>query len=108
MGKQYENLFASFRPGRRSFLGQVIASSVLDSAYLVCIMVLSSRGPCVDGREVIRRLKQDGWYEAGQSGSHKQFKHPTNSGRVTVVHPKRDIPKGTLKSIEKQAGIKLG
>lgn len=62
----------------------------------------------MDSREVIRILKQDGWYEVGQMGSHKQFKHPAKSGRVTVVHPKRDIPKGTLKSIEKQAGIKLG
>ncbi len=62
----------------------------------------------MDSREVIRRLKQDGWYEVGQSGSHKQFKHPAKPGRVTVVHPKRDMPKGTLKSIEKQAGIRLG
>ena len=45
--------------------------------------------------------------EVSQAGSHKQFKHPTKKGRVTVPHPKRDIPIGTLKSIEKQAGIKL-
>jgi predicted RNA binding protein YcfA (HicA-like mRNA interferase family) len=62
----------------------------------------------VDSREVIKRLRQDGWYEVGHAGSHKQFKHPIKSGRVTVVHPKRDIPAGTLKSIEKQAGIKFG
>lgn len=61
----------------------------------------------MDSREVIRRLRKDGWYEVGQSGSHKQFKHPVRKGRVTVVHPKRDIPKGTLKSIEKQSGIKF-
>jgi len=41
-------------------------------------------------------------------GSHKQFKHPTKKERVTVPHPNRNIPIGTLKSIEKQAGIKLG
>ena len=58
-------------------------------------------------REVIRRLLADGWYEVNQVGSHKQFKHPTKSGRVTVPSPSRDIPIGTLKSIEKQAGIKL-
>lgn len=62
----------------------------------------------MDSREVIRRLIQNGWYEVRQSGSHKQFKHPSKPGRVTVVHPKRDIPTGTLKSIERQAGIKLG
>ena len=58
-------------------------------------------------REIIKVLKRDGWYEVAQAGSHKQFKHPTKAGRVTVPHPKRDIPRGTLKSIEKQAGIKL-
>ena len=61
----------------------------------------------MDSREIIRRLKKDGWYEVSQAGSHKQFKHPTKPGRATVPHPKRDIPIGTLKSIEKQAGIKL-
>ena len=61
----------------------------------------------MDSREVIRALTQDGWYEATQAGSHKQFKHSKKKGRVTVPHPKRDIPLGTLKSIEKQAGIKL-
>jgi len=49
----------------------------------------------------------DGWFEVAQVGSHKQFKHPTKPGRVTVPHPKRDIPLGTLRSVEKQAGIRL-
>jgi len=61
----------------------------------------------MDSREVIRALTRDGWYEVNQVGSHKQFKHPTKKGRATVPHPKRDIPLGTLKSIEKQTGIKL-
>ena len=61
----------------------------------------------MDSREIIRRLKKDGWHEVNQVGSHKQFKHPAKPGRATVPHPKRDIPIGTLKSIEKQAGIKL-
>jgi predicted RNA binding protein YcfA (HicA-like mRNA interferase family) len=61
----------------------------------------------MSSREVIRRLLQDGWFEVAQVGSHKQFKHATKAGRVTVPHPKRDIPLGTLKSIEKQAGIAL-
>jgi predicted RNA binding protein YcfA (HicA-like mRNA interferase family) len=61
----------------------------------------------MNSREVIRRLIDAGWFEATQVGSHKQFKHATKTGRVTVPHPKRDLPLGTLKSIEKQAGIKL-
>ena len=61
----------------------------------------------MSSREVIQRLRTDGWYEVSQEGSHKQFKHGTKPGRVTVPHPVRDIPIGTLRSIEKQAGIKL-
>jgi predicted RNA binding protein YcfA (HicA-like mRNA interferase family) len=61
----------------------------------------------MNSRDVIKALQKDGWYEANQVGSHRQFKHATKKGRVTVPHPKRDIPLGTLKSIEKQAGINL-
>jgi len=52
-------------------------------------------------------LKADGWYEVGQTGSHKHFKHPTRRGKVTVPHPKRNLPVGTLKSIEKQSAVDL-
>ena len=45
--------------------------------------------------------------QRAQRGSHVQFTHPIKKGRVTVPHPKRDIPIGTLKSIEKQSGLKL-
>lgn len=58
-------------------------------------------------RDVIRILKADGWYEVACVGDHHQFKHPAKPGRVTVTHPVKDIPTGTLKSIEKQAGIKI-
>lgn len=57
--------------------------------------------------DIIDALKADGWHEVARKGSHVQFKHPAKPGRVTVPHPKRDIPVGTLRSIEKQAGIKL-
>ncbi|MBW9086421.1 type II toxin-antitoxin system HicA family toxin [Rhizobium wenxiniae] len=57
--------------------------------------------------DLIALLRKDGWSEVAQKGSHIQFKHPTKAGRVTVPHPKRDIPIGTLRSIEKQAGLKL-
>lgn len=56
---------------------------------------------------MIRRLQAAGWYRVATKGSHHQFKHPSRPGRVTVPHPRRDIPAGTLKSIEKQAGIEL-
>lgn len=58
-------------------------------------------------REVLKILIADGWYEVGCVGDHHQFKHHTKPGRVTLTHPRKDIPIKTLKSIEKQAGIKL-
>ncbi|MFA5120273.1 type II toxin-antitoxin system HicA family toxin [Zavarzinia sp.] len=61
----------------------------------------------MDSREVIRRLEAAGWREVARKGSHAQFKHPSRPGRVTVPHPKRDLPRGTLASIERQAGMKF-
>ena len=61
----------------------------------------------MNSRAVIKAIKADGWAEVAQKGSHKQFRHPTKPGRVTVPHPKKDIPLKTLISIETQAGIKL-
>lgn len=58
-------------------------------------------------REVLRRLKADGWKIVAQNGSHVQLKHPTKPGRVTVVHPARDYDAGTLRSMEKQSGVRL-
>ena len=58
-------------------------------------------------RDVIAALSAAGWVEVAQKGSHKQFRHPARPGRVTVPHPERDLPIGTLKSIERQSGIKL-
>jgi predicted RNA binding protein YcfA (HicA-like mRNA interferase family) len=58
-------------------------------------------------QDIIKALKSDGWKQVAQKGSHIQFKHPSKPGRVTVPHPEKDIPLGTLRSIEKQAGLKL-
>ena len=58
-------------------------------------------------RDVIRLLEADGWKEVAPKGSHAQFKHPVKKGRVTVPDPKRDVPVGTLRSIEKQSGIRI-
>ena len=58
-------------------------------------------------RDVIAALKNVGWEQVRQRGSHLQLKHPRRSGLVTVPHPNPDIPIGTLKSIERQSGLKL-
>ncbi|MBR0949309.1 type II toxin-antitoxin system HicA family toxin [Bradyrhizobium canariense] len=61
----------------------------------------------MNSRDIISALQRDGWVQVAQKGGHVQFKHPAKQGRVTVPHPKRDVPLGTLKSIEKQSGLKL-
>ena len=58
-------------------------------------------------REIIKILEQNGWYLVKVTGSHHHFKHPIKRGKVTVPHPKKDIPIKTLISIEKQAQLKL-
>jgi predicted RNA binding protein YcfA (HicA-like mRNA interferase family) len=56
--------------------------------------------------EIIKRLKADGWKLDRVTGSHHHFKHPDKPGIVTVAHPQKDIPPGTLGNIKRQAGLK--
>jgi predicted RNA binding protein YcfA (HicA-like mRNA interferase family) len=52
-------------------------------------------------------LNDEGWYLVVTRGSHRQFKHPSRSGRVTVPgKPSDELAPGTLNSIRKQAGLK--
>ena len=55
-------------------------------------------------KDIIRKLKKDGWILHNTVGSHQQFKHMVKEGKVTVPDPKKDLPIGTLKSIFRQAG----
>ena len=55
---------------------------------------------------LIRMLEADDWVHVSTKGSHWQFKHSIKSGRVTVPHPRRDIPRGTVASVYRQAGWK--
>ena len=68
------------------------------------------QGMCIikfmNSTEIIKKLKQDGWFLHNVHGSHHQYKHPNKKGRVTVPHPKKDFPIGTYKNICKQAGWK--
>ena len=61
----------------------------------------------INGREILKKPHADGWYVVDQKGSHAHLKHPTKPGKTTVPHPNRDLPKGTLKSLERQSGVKL-
>lgn len=52
-------------------------------------------------------LQDDGWFLAATRGSHRQFKHSSKPGRVTVPgKPNDDLAPGTLNSILKQSGLK--
>ena len=57
--------------------------------------------------DMLSILKEDGWFLAAQRGSHRQFKHPTKSGRVTISghRDSDDVPPDIEKSILKQAGL---
>lgn len=59
----------------------------------------------ISSREVLKRLRADGWYEVNCVGSHHQYKHPAKPGRVTLKHPDKDIPIATLRRIEQQSGL---
>ncbi|PWQ96962.1 type II toxin-antitoxin system HicA family toxin [Leucothrix arctica] len=56
-------------------------------------------------KDVIKSIETEGWVLVRTKGSHHQFKHPDRPGLVTVPHPKTDLPRGTVKSIMRQAGL---
>ena len=67
--------------------------------------------PCQTGevkvRDILKRLRDDGWLEVRMKGSHRQFHHPEKPGTVTVAgKPSLEIPPGTLSNILKQALLK--
>ena len=60
-------------------------------------------------RDVIKLIEADGWYLVASKGSHRQYKHPLKSGRVTIAgHPGDDLAPGTLNSVLKQAQLAKG
>jgi len=57
-------------------------------------------------RDVIKLIEEDGWYLVVTKGSHRQYKHPKKTGRVTIAgHPNHDLAPGTQNSIFKQAQV---
>ena len=61
----------------------------------------------MNSRKLIKAIEADGWVLKRVTGSHHHYVHPSKSGLVTVPHPKRDLPLGTVKAIERQSGLKL-
>ncbi|MCK9277440.1 MAG: type II toxin-antitoxin system HicA family toxin [Methanoculleus sp.] len=53
-------------------------------------------------------IEADGWYQVATRGSHRQYKHPSKPGRITIAgHPADVLAPGTLNSVRKQAGLKM-
>lgn len=58
-------------------------------------------------RDAIRMIESEGWYEVKSKSGHRQYKHPSRSGRVTISGKgSDDLAPGTWNSILKQAGLK--
>ncbi len=58
-------------------------------------------------RDVIKLIEEDGWYLVATKGSHRQYKHLTKPGRVTIAgHLNDDLAPGTLNSVFKQAQLR--
>jgi len=58
-------------------------------------------------REVVKMIEADGWFHVATRGGHRQYKHPTKRGRVTIAgKPGDDLAPGALNSVLKQAGLK--
>ena len=60
----------------------------------------------MSSKEIIKMLEKDGLILRKIVGSHHHFKHPTKKGKVTIPHPRKDLPIGTVNAILKQAGLK--
>jgi predicted RNA binding protein YcfA (HicA-like mRNA interferase family) len=60
----------------------------------------------MDSATVVKLIQSDGWRLVRTSGSHHHFRHALKPGLLTVPHPEKDLPPGTLNSILKQAGVK--
>ncbi len=57
-------------------------------------------------RDIIKLIERDGWYLVATKGSHRQYKHSTKPGRVTIAgHLNDDLAPGTLNSVLKQAQL---
>lgn len=58
-------------------------------------------------KDLIDLLERNGWYLVRMRGSHRQFRHDTRSGTVTVAgKPSVEVPSGTLVNVLRQAGLK--
>ena len=70
------------------------------------IIIYNYKGVVMNFKEIEKIIKNDGWFYFSTIGSHQHYKHSEKKGKVTIPLHKGDIPKGTINSILKQAGLK--
>jgi predicted RNA binding protein YcfA (HicA-like mRNA interferase family) len=70
------------------------------------IFYINLMGVVRTSKELVALIEQDGWNFVRQTGSHLHYKHPVKQGLVTIPRQNRDLKKGTVNSILKQAGLK--
>ncbi len=64
-------------------------------------------GRPVHSREIIVALQRAGWRLVRVKGSHHVFRHPAHPFPVVVPHPRRDLPTGLVRALERQTGLRL-
>jgi predicted RNA binding protein YcfA (HicA-like mRNA interferase family) len=57
-----------------------------------------------DSQKIVSRLKKEGWVEVSRKGSHTTFKKDGVEHLITIPHPRKDLPRGLSRAIEKAAG----
>ena len=60
----------------------------------------------MNAKEIIKILKENGFVKKSQKGSHEKYIKDDKTV-IVPIHRKKDIPIGTIKSIEIQSGVKL-
>jgi len=71
-----------------------------------CVCVYRVYNIPMNSKEVMKKMKKAGWTVSRIKGSHHQMTHPDFAHTVTVPHPKKELGKGLVKAIFKQAGLK--
>jgi len=99
----------AFRQNKKRHICANVIGKTRSKILLKTIDIFNNRvyNTYMKSSDIIKILKNDGWIIHNIRGSHHQLKHPVKIGKVTVPHPKSDIPIGTLKSIFKQAQINM-
>ena len=66
---------------------------------------MSSKQPVINAKDLIKKLEKKGFVFSRQSGSHAIYKNAEGTKVTVPIHGKKDLGKGLLKQIMKDAGL---